>query len=74
MSIKNVYKSWKSTLVGTILFLSGIAYVAFSLVNNVSPDYIIMSILLAIGILLIFSPDLLINKLQEFIGKKSKEI
>lgn len=74
MSIKNIYSGWKSTLIGTILLLAGIAYVGFSLINNVSPDYVIMSILLAAGILLIFSPDFIINKLQDLIGKKSKEL
>ena len=74
MSIKNIYKGWKSTLIGAILFLAGIAYVGFSLINNLSPDYVIMSILLAAGILLIFSPDFIINKLQDLVGKKSKEL
>jgi len=74
MSIKNIYKGWKSTVIGLLLSLSGIGYVAFSLIKGVSPDYVIMSILLAAGILLVFSPDFLINKLQEFIGKKSKEV
>lgn len=74
MSIKNIYKGWKSTVIGLLLSASGIGYVAFSLIKGVAPDYVIMSILLAVGILLIFSPDFLINKLQEFIGKKSKEV
>ena len=74
MSIKNIYKGWKSTVIGLLLSLSGIGYVAFSLIKGIAPDYVIMSILLAAGILLVFSPDFLINKLQEFIGKKSKEV
>lgn len=74
MSIKNIYKGWKSTLIGIIFIVSGLAYVGLSLINGVAPDYVIMSILLAVGLLLIFSPDFLINKLQEFIGKKSKEV
>lgn len=74
MSIKNIYKGWKSTAIGLLLSASGIGYVAFSLIKGVAPDYVIMSILLAVGILLVFSPDFLINKLQEFIGKKSKEL
>lgn len=74
MSIKNIYKGWKSTAIGLLLSASGIGYVAFSLIKGVTPDYIIMSILLVVGILLVFSPDFLINKLQEFIGKKSKEV
>lgn len=68
--MKNIYKGWKSTLTGVLLFLGGLIYVFY----NSSPDYIIMSILLASGIGLIFSPDVVISKLQELISKKSKEI
>ena len=68
--MKNIYKGWKSTLAGVLLFLGGLLYVFY----NSSPDYIIMSILLVSGIGLIFSPDVVISKLQELISKKSKEI
>lgn len=74
MTTKNIYKGWKSTIIGSVLFLAGLGYVGISLFNDIAPDYIIMSILLSIGILLIFSPDFVINKIQELIGKKSKEI
>lgn len=70
MSIKNIKKGWKSTIIGVLLFLGGLGYVFY----NTAPDYVIMSILLAVGILLIFSPDFLIDRLQEFVGKKSKEV
>lgn len=68
--MKNIYKGWKSTVAGVLLFLGGLVYVLY----NTSPDYIIMSILLSSGIGLIFSPDVVISKLQELISKKSKEI
>jgi hypothetical protein len=68
--MKNIYKGWKSTLAGVLLFLGGLLYVFY----NSSPDYVIMSILLASGIGLVFSPDVVISKLQELISKKSKEI
>lgn len=68
--MKNIYKGWKSTVAGVLLFLGGLVYVFY----NTSPDYIIMSILLSSGIGLIFSPDVVISKLQELISKKSKEI
>ena len=68
--MKNIYKGWRSTVAGVLLFLGGLVYVFY----NTSPDYIIMSILLASGIGLIFSPDVVISKLQELISKKSKEI
>jgi len=70
MNVKNIYKGWKSTILGLTLFICGLVYVIY----NQSPDYIVMSILLSSGIGLIFLPDLLINKLQELISKKSKEI
>ena len=68
--MKNIYKGWKSTVAGVLLFLGGLVYIFY----NTSPDYIIMSILLSSGIGLIFSPDVVISKLQELISKKSKEI
>lgn len=69
----NIYKGWKSTVIGLLLLLSGLGYLGYSLKNAISPDYVILSILLASGLLLVFSPDFLINKLQDFVGKKSKE-
>ena len=69
----NIYKGWKSTVIGLLLLLSGLGYLGYSLKNTISPDYVILSILLASGLLLVFSPDFLINKLQDFVGKKSKE-
>lgn len=68
--IKNIYKGWKSTILGLLLFACGLGYVFY----NATPDYIIMSILLASGVILIFAPDFLINKLESLIDKKSKEV
>lgn len=70
MNIKNIYTGWKSTIIGVLLFLGGLGYVFF----NTTPDYVIMSILLASGVLLLFAPDFLINKLEDFVGKKSNEV
>jgi len=68
--IENIYKGWKSTVLGLALFGGGLGYVFY----NATPDYVIMSILLASGVCLVFVPDFLINKLQDLIGKKSKEV
>lgn len=70
MSIKNIYKGWKSTVLGITLFVGGLGYVFY----NTTPDYIIMSILLASGVILIFAPNFLIQKLQDLVSKKSKEV
>lgn len=70
MSIKNVYKGWKSTILGLGLFGCGLGYVFY----NATPDYVILSILLGSGVLLVFAPDFLINKLQDFFSKKSTEV
>jgi uncharacterized membrane protein YqgA involved in biofilm formation len=64
--MKNIYKSWKTTLLGIVLIGCGLAYVFV----NQSPDYILMSILIGSGIGFIFSPDSVIDLLK----KKSKEV
>lgn len=64
--MKNIYKSWKTTLLGIVLIGVGIGYVFV----NTSPDYILMSILIGVGIGLVFSPDSVI----ELLNKKSKEV
>jgi hypothetical protein len=64
--MKNIYKSWKTTLLGIVLIGCGLAYVFI----NPTPDYIIMSLLIASGIGLVFSPDSVI----EMLNKKSKEL
>lgn len=70
MSIKNIYKGWKSTIAGVLLFAGGLGYVFY----NAAPDYVILSILLGSGVLLVFVPDFLINKLQDFFSRKSTEV
>jgi hypothetical protein len=64
--MKNIYKSWKTTLLGIVLIASGIGYVFI----NLSPDYILMSILIGVGIGLLFVPDSVI----ELLKNKSKEV
>jgi hypothetical protein len=64
--MKNIYKSWKTTLLGVILIAAGLAYVFV----NQAPDYIVMGLLVGVGILLVFSPDTIIDVLN----KKSKTL
>lgn len=64
--MKNIQEGWKTTVLGIALFICSLAYV----IINATPDYIVMSILLASGVGLIFSPDRVIR----FINKKSKTL
>lgn len=66
---KLIISNWKTTVIGIILFLSGIAYVFL----NSAPDYIIVSILLVSGIAFLFFPDNILAQLKKFISKKAKE-
>lgn len=67
---KLIISNWKTTLIGIILFLSGLGY----LFINTSPDYIILSILLASGISFLFFPDNILKQLQNLITRKSNEL
>jgi hypothetical protein len=64
--MKNVIKSWKTTLLGIVLIASGLAYV---FVND-APDYILMCILVGSGIGFLFAPDSVI----ELLKNKSKDL
>ena len=63
-------KNWKTTIIGMILFISGIVYTFM----NDSPDYIILSILLISGIAFIFFPDDFIKQIKQLIIKKTNDI
>lgn len=72
--MKNIKQSWKTTLLGVLFVSSGVIYTLGATYFQSEVDYRVMSILIASGIALIFSPDTFINKLNSFIGRKSKEI
>lgn len=72
--MKNLKKSWKTTMLGIVLIISGLAYTLGSVYLKSEIDYKIMSILIASGIALMFSPDTFIDKLNYFIGEKSKNV
>jgi F0F1-type ATP synthase assembly protein I len=64
--MKNVIKSWKTTLLGIVLISSGIGY---TFVNS-SPDYILVCLLIGSGVGFLFAPDSVI----ELLKNKSKEL
>jgi len=64
--MKNVIKSWKTTLLGIVLIVSGIGYTFV----NLTPDYILVCLLIGSGIGFVFAPDTVI----ELLKKKSKEL
>jgi len=64
--MKNIYKSWKTTLLGIVLIASGIGY-TFA---NASPDYILVSLLIGTGTGFVFTPDSVIDLLKN----KSKDL
>lgn len=70
--MKNLKESWKTTMLGIVLIISGLVYTLGSAYLKSEIDYRIMSILIASGIALMFSPDTFIDKLNYFIGEKSK--
>jgi len=63
--MKNIYKSWKTTLLGIVLIASGIGYTFV----NASPDYILVSLFIGTGIGFVFAPDSVI----ELLKNKSKD-
>jgi hypothetical protein len=50
--MKNIYKSWQTSLIGIFLLSLGGGY----LFHNATPDYIVLSILLG-GVALLLCPD-----------------
>lgn len=72
--MKNIIESWKTTLIGIILLISGVLYTLGSVYFKSDVNYVVMIILLGSGIAMMFSPDTLIEKLNDLITKKSKEV
>ena len=71
--MKNI-SDWKTTILGIILIISGLGYTGGCVFYKSDVNYIVMSILIASGIGMIFSPDTIISKLNYLIDKKSKEV
>lgn len=64
--MSNIKNGWKTTLMGIILIVSGIAYTLI----NTTPDYILVSLLVGSGIGFVFTPDSVLNLLK----RKSKDL
>lgn len=69
MKRKNIKKGWKSTLTGVIILLASLAYMFVTLVFQQPINFYVFISGLLCGILLLFSPDMLINKIESIIGK-----
>ena len=67
--IKDRLKAWKTTIIGTLLVLSSLAYLY--LIENI--ETIIFFSLLISGILLLFSPDTYINAIRDLLVRLVKK-
>lgn len=65
--MKNIIKSWKTSLIGLVIIISSI----ISVFTNETITWADASISLTIGIVLLFSPDTMINKISTVFTKKS---
>lgn len=65
----NIFKSWVTTTIGLVLFVSGVYY---SLTKD-TPDYVILGILLISGVAFILFPDDFIKNIKSYLNKKSNE-
>lgn len=72
--MKNIYESWKTTLLGTILIACAIGYILGSWHYKTEIDRVIPLSLIVVGGLLCISPDTIIKASKTFINKKSKEL
>lgn len=70
MKLSNVFKSWRTSLIGLFsLIISG----AYVLLND-NAEWKIMTIFLVVGIVLLLSPDKAKNTINKAIDKAEKEI
>jgi hypothetical protein len=63
--MKNIYKSWQTSLIGIFLLSLGGGY----LFHNATPDYIVYQYFLLEVLLLLFFPDDIITQLKSFLSK-----
>ena len=70
MKLSNIFKSWRTSLIGLFSLLISGAYVLF----NDSAEWKITTIFLAVGIVLLLSPDKAKNTINKAIDKADKEI
>ena len=70
MKLSNVFKSWRTSLIGLFSLIISGAYVLF----NDSAEWKITTIFLVVGIVLLLSPDKAKNTIDKAINKADKEI
>ena len=70
MKLSNVFKSWRTSLIGLFSLIISGAYVLF----NDSAEWKITTIFLVVGIVLLLSPDKAKNTINKAIDKAEKEI
>ena len=70
MKLSNVFKSWRTSLIGLFSLIISGAYVLF----NDNAEWKIMTIFLVVGIVLLLSPDKAKNTINKAIDKAEKEI
>ena len=70
MKLSNIFKSWRTSLIGLFSLIISGAYVLF----NDSAEWKITTIFLVVGIVLLLSPDKAKNTIDKAIDKADKEI
>ena len=70
MKLSNIFKSWRTSLIGLFSLIISGAYVLF----NDSAEWKITTIFLVVGIVLLLSPDKAKNTIDKAINKAEKEI
>lgn len=70
MKLSNIFKSWRTSLIGLFSLIISGAYVLF----NDSAEWKITTIFLVVGIVLLLSPDKAKNTIDKAIDKAEKEI
>ena len=70
MKLSNIFKSWRTSLIGLFSLIISGAYVLF----NDSAEWKITTIFLVVGIVLLLSPDKAKNTIDKAINKADKEI
>jgi uncharacterized membrane protein len=69
MKKNNLKAGWKSTLTGVIILLASLAYMFVTLMFQQPINFYVFISGLVCGILMLFSPDTLINKIEIILGK-----
>jgi hypothetical protein len=72
--MKNIIKSWKTTVLGIVLIVCGVGYIAGSLYYKAEVEAMVLCILFLSGGGLVLAPDTVIEAAKNLITKKSKNL